>query len=528
MKKNADSIFPYVDKLRESIPVGSSACRPRCLCMGDSVVYGCGVDTADSFPNQLAHYLGSGQSARRLDIVNAGVCGYSALDSVLAFTYFFKKMSPDIIVWLLCDNDAELNDIPYDSKKYVLHLNEIWDEANGHIKYLKYAFDLLQQSVSVPVVVGVFGYPENAIHRRVERILSGLAEDHGFHFVDTLSVVDGLSVENRRVGAEDGHPSALMHRLFAKRVSNYIKAKDLLVGDSSGAPMIPLNLPETVNHEIDDWCRTAGRHYIFDVELHHDIIRLSKGLLVRDDERLKASYFHYLENRLKKGFMLLADGVEDKAQVRAVHQILKDTTGLSETVLHDALPRLRGLQEGLDALIQGNPGLEPVFFPLIDLAGTVLQLVKPLLAYPVKKQNDDVLRSLAESIVVRTDALLNQLGLATLLMRINAGLDSGEPFKLAIQSESETNHFVRIYFKVIEPVLKMVTHTYFLPYGKAEKRFTLPPFCKAALKVTVEGGCRPIQQVTIEIAGETSFHWNAEQISQQFVFEVPEINRRYN
>jgi len=72
----------------------------RILCLGDSCTYGTGVTRADAFPALLDQLLGPS-----VDVVNAGVPGYTSYQAVRYLESEGLALEPDIVLFTLGFND---------------------------------------------------------------------------------------------------------------------------------------------------------------------------------------------------------------------------------------------------------------------------------------------------------------------------------------------------------------------------------------------------------------------------------------
>jgi lysophospholipase L1-like esterase len=98
----------------------------RVLAIGDSITFGMGVDQGDAYPKQLEYLLNTyGKNASRYEVINAGISGFNAADEAHFMSYLAAAYHPDLIVWLLIQNDYDnslgitpdgrmTNDIPGD------------------------------------------------------------------------------------------------------------------------------------------------------------------------------------------------------------------------------------------------------------------------------------------------------------------------------------------------------------------------------------------------------------------------------
>jgi lysophospholipase L1-like esterase len=83
------------DEVVQPKPAGAT----RIVCLGDSCTYGSGVARRDTFPEQLQRELG-------VDVVDAGVPGYTSFQAVSWLERDGWALQPDILVFTLGFNDA--------------------------------------------------------------------------------------------------------------------------------------------------------------------------------------------------------------------------------------------------------------------------------------------------------------------------------------------------------------------------------------------------------------------------------------
>ncbi|HEX5054730.1 MAG TPA: GDSL-type esterase/lipase family protein [Planctomycetota bacterium] len=76
----------------------------RILMLGDSVAYGHAVSREAAFPFQLQQLLRAG--SRSIEVVNAGVTGYTAYNELQAYLVHGRQLEPDLVVIALCLNDV--------------------------------------------------------------------------------------------------------------------------------------------------------------------------------------------------------------------------------------------------------------------------------------------------------------------------------------------------------------------------------------------------------------------------------------
>ena len=94
--------------------------RKRIVYMGDSVMWGVGVQQRETIPGMVSQFLGD-----EYEIINAGVVGYSTLQEWLYLSTIIVDLDPDEVVINWCYNDLLPTEDPFDNlrKIHVEYLN---------------------------------------------------------------------------------------------------------------------------------------------------------------------------------------------------------------------------------------------------------------------------------------------------------------------------------------------------------------------------------------------------------------------
>jgi HEAT repeat protein len=79
--------------------------EPRVLCLGDSVTFGAEIPADEAYPQVLEARLRS--SGHLVDVMNAGMPGWSTRQERIAYTRILRRYRPDLVLLGVC-----LNDIP--------------------------------------------------------------------------------------------------------------------------------------------------------------------------------------------------------------------------------------------------------------------------------------------------------------------------------------------------------------------------------------------------------------------------------
>lgn len=88
----------------------------RVLVLGDSYVFGVGVDEEHLFTTRLAERLSRGGAP--VEAVNAGVSGYSNDQQLILLEELGPQLAPDLVVLVMCDNDFEGNGESFSYQQY--------------------------------------------------------------------------------------------------------------------------------------------------------------------------------------------------------------------------------------------------------------------------------------------------------------------------------------------------------------------------------------------------------------------------
>jgi lysophospholipase L1-like esterase len=110
--------------LRGPEPAARASVRRRVLVLGDSYVFGVGVDEPHLLTTQLAARLGADS-----EVVNGGVSGYSTDQELLLYRQLAPRLAPDLVILVICDNDVTANEQDFVLQRYykpyvVLDANE--------------------------------------------------------------------------------------------------------------------------------------------------------------------------------------------------------------------------------------------------------------------------------------------------------------------------------------------------------------------------------------------------------------------
>jgi lysophospholipase L1-like esterase len=104
--------------------------RLRVVCMGESSTYGSGVADDETYPARLQGHLARLLAPRDVEVINAGVLGYTSAENVLHGLFDVAPLAPDLVVYYYTHNDAHARRMPHLSRDY-REFSRSWYEPHG-------------------------------------------------------------------------------------------------------------------------------------------------------------------------------------------------------------------------------------------------------------------------------------------------------------------------------------------------------------------------------------------------------------
>jgi hypothetical protein len=213
----------------------------RVVCVGDSMTYGQGCLSTETFPFQLERTLNAVLWKQQVEVINGGVCGYSIHDAWNRYLDKFVHFRPDLVILTVCDNDAELYNhreatIEQVKRMTYVEFSEACYDPNGeHFPY----FCLLLRDIAEyvcsggpPVLVSFYDI-HGGQHR--ERLMPRVRDacyaaevpfaDLSQDFLDTAAATHNKML---KVSDVDAHPSPIAHGIAARRLARTILEHNLL------------------------------------------------------------------------------------------------------------------------------------------------------------------------------------------------------------------------------------------------------------------------------------------------------------
>jgi hypothetical protein len=98
------------------VPATKAPGTKRVVVVGDSYVFGVGLDEEHTLPARLQRMLSTDGQA--WETVNLGVAGYSTDQEYILFKELVGRLAPDVVVLVVCDNDFEGNTLDFVYRQY--------------------------------------------------------------------------------------------------------------------------------------------------------------------------------------------------------------------------------------------------------------------------------------------------------------------------------------------------------------------------------------------------------------------------
>ena len=152
----------------------------RVLVFGDSYVFGVGVAEEQILTTHLAHLLAP-HFPSGIEVVNLGVAGYSTDQQVLLWQELGSRLSPDLVILVVCDNDYVGNTENFAYRQYYKPYFEL--EADGGLRLENVPVPRLSRVQGAKLWLGResnvwnFVRNRNADHPKVRSLLRKLEVD---------------------------------------------------------------------------------------------------------------------------------------------------------------------------------------------------------------------------------------------------------------------------------------------------------------------------------------------------------------
>jgi len=165
-----------------------------------------------------------------LEVINGGFSGESLYDAWQRFLHEGLSWRPDLLVLLLCSNDAELFSVNVlkaqgQEISYAEHTTRCWEQQGLHFPhFLRCMGEVarISQALELPLMLAFYEIHDSKIRGMVAERMGGICEQLNLPFVDLSQDFIGpcasTTISSLQVNVVDGHPSDEAHRIAARRL----------------------------------------------------------------------------------------------------------------------------------------------------------------------------------------------------------------------------------------------------------------------------------------------------------------------
>jgi lysophospholipase L1-like esterase len=240
----------------------------RIMMLGDSIVFGWGVDQDKTMSVDLEKDLSAGGFGLA-EVINTGVGNYNTAMEVAYFLKSGAAYHPDTVVLNYFINDAEptptYQPVPWYARRFYAYAvsGGAWDifkrSLLGGPEWHKYYADLYRDGqpgwmaaqdnirrlaaycrengirlvmTNIPELHQLSPYPFVDVNAK----LAAIAAAEGIEYVDLLPAVTGEAPDSLWVTAPDPHPNAKAHALMARRLADYFLVNRQPSGEAVETP----------------------------------------------------------------------------------------------------------------------------------------------------------------------------------------------------------------------------------------------------------------------------------------------------
>ena len=251
----------------------------RIAILGDSITFGQGVETGQTFAVQLENLLNQNSAGPHYNVLNFAVCGYSVKEMWATFQHRVIPVQPDLVLFCMIYSDFNLSRAGIVDKYGYLHNQKLvsYRHPNATLYYLLrkiHAWYLVRDVVQrvrsrwlphdpQPTETAEKGLPDSITHvekfaRSAERsginyyvvtlpsiehdgsehrLTAAYCQQHHIRYFDMASLRKHFSHEQYQVTKRDGHPSPLVHAAIAEALVSRIGSAAAPASSSQPLPV---------------------------------------------------------------------------------------------------------------------------------------------------------------------------------------------------------------------------------------------------------------------------------------------------
>lgn len=234
----------------------------RIITLGDSFTFGQFLSTKDSYPEQLERLLNNRcATTTSFEVINLGVNGFDIEHSVRRFEERGKQFAPDMILWLVLQNDLREIKKVVDATLYDILLPHTTAESDGSLILHTIPFAIKAEAYREAQEVFFNEYPIESLQDYIGTLLDILDTHHDGQMLfftipaggaipdNLISIIDSFierrsgsthlyrsSVDLESAGGlfRDGHPNKVGNALVVEDLFAHLVEESLIPCDPVG------------------------------------------------------------------------------------------------------------------------------------------------------------------------------------------------------------------------------------------------------------------------------------------------------
>ena len=311
----------------------------RILVLGDSMVFGDGVLPEETITAHMERVVNQKYTQTFYHVINMSNDGFSVMDYESEFKYKGLLFKPDIVVLILCGNDAEVIGVQ-EVERYNDHCTRIWNKSSESWPFF---YDSLMKLISafgkIPCLVTYYGLSYDSIADMACSRLSEIFKKRGIPFLDLKKKLEWVPVHRQAASLVDGHPSGHVHRIAAIEICKkllqlgYLPKKEADGSQNNVLPELDINgvSAEWKIEELRAWCSyrqdQSNNHFVRNFIVNEWGERVSKAYIARQ-VRIMDLWWQEIQNRpffdwrwyrhdliqLKNGYKILIVNISNNSE----------------------------------------------------------------------------------------------------------------------------------------------------------------------------------------------------------------------
>ena len=230
----------------------------RIMALGDSFVFGLGVELNDSYPKQLEILLNKNKGEQNYEVLNFGVPGYNTKQEVEMLKEKGLKYKPDIVILGYLGNDILNANFNYtlihktfskvqtnpDAVNFTRYVEQLLNSYENEINqaYENIGFEEAWQEVAIPlaelrnlseqmnfsVIILFYDCSNGPFFKEQTQELELLSKNNGWLFINLHDINQREGPAQIQLSKWDGHPTAYANRLYAKYTFEELKEEGII------------------------------------------------------------------------------------------------------------------------------------------------------------------------------------------------------------------------------------------------------------------------------------------------------------